>query len=171
MGTYLVLFHCNTKCHQFSDNLSPMYPVQRTLTHQLFLRLLAPLSLFQSEFTEVPSESGRCKVSSFYQSWVSQNEDHLHLSSHVHTSWISGLLCWPRKGQWQKPTAGCIFNTLCFLVYILNYLPHHFTLLASFTICFYRCFTWHTSTRQPNVMGNQHQNSRKGAKEPGVLQC
>lgn len=66
MGTYLVLFHCNTKCHQFSDNLSPMYPVQRTLTHQLFLRLLAPLSLFQGEFTEVPSESGRCKVSSFY---------------------------------------------------------------------------------------------------------
>lgn len=32
MGTYLVLFHCNTKCHQFSDNLNPMHPVQRTNT-------------------------------------------------------------------------------------------------------------------------------------------
>lgn len=59
MGTYLVLFNCNTKCHQFSDNLNPMNPVQRTPTRQVCLRFLASLSLFQGEFTEVPSKPER----------------------------------------------------------------------------------------------------------------
>lgn len=62
MGTYLVLFHCNMKCYQFSDNLNPTNPVQRTPTHQVFLRFLASLSLFQGEFTEVPSKSERRRI-------------------------------------------------------------------------------------------------------------
>lgn len=163
MGIYVVLFHCSIKCHQSSNNLNPFNSVQRTWTLQLFLSFLASLSLLHCEFTEVCGNSGRYKVSSFCQSWVWQ-ERTISSSPLPSTLWDLRLALLTQEGSMTQ-------YLMLTCIYILNPFPQHFSLPASFIIWLYSCFRWHTTTRQPNVIGNQHQNSTKYAKEPRVLQC